>query len=155
QDTCVVALSHAPREPGSIRAWLASVMRNLARQRGRSEGRRHVREQIAARPEASESTDVAVERIALQRELVEAVLELGEPYREVILLRFFEELPPREIARRLDAPVATVNSRIARGLRELRQKLDRAHGERRSWLMLLIPFVDAPHSVAPTLGTWI
>ncbi len=155
QDTCVVALSHAPREPKSLRAWLASVMRNLARQRGRTDGRRQARETIAARPEASESTEAAVERVALQREIVEAVLELGEPYREAILLRFFEELPPREIARRLDAPVATVHSRIARGLGELRRKLDHSHGERRSWLMLLLPFVDAPRAAAPTLGTWI
>ncbi len=155
QDTCVVALSHAPREPGRLRGWLASVMRNLARQHGRTDGRRRAREEFAARPEASETTESAVERIAVQRELVEAVLDLGEPYREAILLRFFEELPPREIARRLDAPVATVHSRIARGLAELRQRLDRAHGERRSWLMLLLPFADTPRSAAPTLGTWI
>jgi RNA polymerase sigma-70 factor (ECF subfamily) len=155
QETCVVALSHAPREAGRLRGWLASVMRNLARQHGRSDGRRRAREEFAARSEVGETTDTAVERIAVQRELVEAVLELGEPYREAILLRFFEELPPREIARRLDAPVATVQSRITRGLAELRQRLDRAHGERRSWLMLLLPFADTPRSAAPTLGTWI
>jgi protocatechuate 3,4-dioxygenase beta subunit len=130
-------------------------MRNLARERGRTDGRRRAREEFAARSEASETTETAVERIAVQRELVEAVLELGEPYREAILLRFFEELPPREIARRLDAPVATVNSRIARGLGELRRKLDHSHGERRSWLVLLAPFVEPSHSAAPTLGTWI
>lgn len=155
QDTCLVALSHAPRDSSRVRGWLASVMRNLARQRGRSDDRRQARESFAARPEASESTGALVERIAVQRELVEAVLELGEPYREAILLRFFEELPPREIARRSGAPVATVNSRIARGLRELRQRLDRTHGERRTWLALLAPFVAPPHGAAPTLGTLI
>ena len=32
------------------------------------------------------------------------VRELGEPYREAILLRFFEGLPPRRIAARLNHP---------------------------------------------------
>lgn len=153
QDACVVALSHAPRDDGRLRSWLASVLRNLARQRGRSEGRRRVRESLVAHPEATDSTDRLVERIAVQRELVEAVLDLAQPYRDAILLRFFEDLPPREIARRSGAPIATVHSRIARGLRELRQRLDRTHGERRSWLALLTPLVEPPRYGAPTLGT--
>ena len=40
-----------------------------------------------------------------------------------MLLRFWEDLPPREIAKRMQAPVETVRTRIKRGLQELRGSL--------------------------------
>jgi len=48
---------------GASRAWLAGVVRNLARQTRRDEARRAVREQLAARPEAEPS---ALEALALR-----------------------------------------------------------------------------------------
>jgi len=95
QETCLVALERAPRESGKLRAWLAEVLRNALRQHARSQGRRLARETSAARAEALEPTDQLVARVLLQRELVNAVLELDEPYRSTLLMRFFQELPPR------------------------------------------------------------
>ena len=46
-----------------------------------------------------------------------------------ILLRYYEDLPPREVAHRLGVPVKTVNSRITRGLERLRASWKRAHGK--------------------------
>ena len=98
QDACVVALERPPRDERSLRGWLGAVVKNLAREKHRGELRRRGREERSARPEALEATDRLVEQVALQRELVGAVLELEEPYRTAVLLRYFEELPPREIA---------------------------------------------------------
>ena len=154
QDTWVAALEGAPTEAGSLgrpRAWLATVMRNLVRQRVRGDGRRRVREARCSRSEVVDSTAYLVERISVQRRVAELVLELPEPYRGAILLRFFEELPPREIARRLGAPLATVNSRLQRGLRILRRRLqddlgDGAQGGER-WIAALAPLL-APGDLA-------
>ncbi len=44
-------------------------------------------------------------------------------YREVLTLRFHEELPIAEIARVLDLPLSTVKTRIKRGLEFLRSKM--------------------------------
>src|SRR6186713_1869243 len=133
QEACVVAMGHAPRDRALFRPWLASVMKNLVRQKSRGDARRSGREARSARAEAQDATDRLVERVELERELVESVLALDEPYRSAVLHRFFDELPPREIARRLGVPVNTVHSRIARGLARLREQLDASHGERRAW----------------------
>jgi len=147
QETCVVALEQAPRETTKLRAWLAEVLRNLLRQHARGQGRRSAREARAARPEALEPTDELVARVLLQRELVNAVLALNEPYRSTVLLRFFEELPPREIARRTGVPLATVQSRLQRALAQLRERLD---AERPAWAGLLLAWAREPFG-PPTL----
>lgn len=153
QETCVVALEHRPREGARVREWLATVMRNALRQRRRGDARRSAREVRIARPDASgEPTAHLVERVALERELVGAVLELDEPFRGAILLRFFEDLPPRAIAERLDVPVNTVNSRIVRGLERLRARLDRAHGDRASWALAFVPLLQRPDAGALVAG---
>ena len=151
QETCVVALEHAPRETGKLRAWLSEVLRNALRQHARSQGRRVAREAAAARTEALEPAAELVERALLQRELMNSVLELDEPYRSTVLLRFFEELPPREIARRTGAPVATVHSRLQRALARLRERID---GTNHAWCALLLPWVRGGESIGtPTLLT--
>ena len=76
-------------------AWVRSVVRNLVRQRRRSEERRARRERAAARPEAVESAEVMVERMESLREVVDALQSLDEPYRQVLGLRYLENLPPR------------------------------------------------------------
>src|SRR5262249_47014883 len=49
---------------------------------------------------------------------------LEEPYRSTLLARYFDELPPTEIARALDVSVETVKTRLKRGLAQLRERLD-------------------------------
>ncbi|MFN0242246.1 MAG: sigma-70 family RNA polymerase sigma factor [Planctomycetota bacterium] len=145
QDTWLAALRHRPHAELPLRQWLATVARNFARQSKRGTARRTAREEHAARREALPSTADLVERAALQREVVEAVLELAEPYRTTILLRFLEDRPPRDIARDLGVPVETVRTRIQRGLDRLRARLDEQHGgERQVWSLLLVPPCSAP-----------
>jgi RNA polymerase sigma-70 factor (ECF subfamily) len=45
-------------------------------------------------------------------------------YREVLTLRFHEDLGLEEIAGIIDAPLSTVKSRLYRGLETLRQDLE-------------------------------
>jgi len=153
QDVCLAALEDRPepRGPHGLRAWLATVLRNRVHEGRRGAGRRRERESASARPEATEGVDQIVERVALERELVEAVLALDPPYRDTVLLRFFEGLAAREIAARMDTTVNTVNSRLARALAQLRQRLDRTHGARGAWALAWLPLVEAPTTI-PTLG---
>ncbi len=141
QDALVVALSSGPRESLKFRPWMAAVMRNLVRQEARGTSRREMREERAARPEVG---DRLVDEVVAGRELAQSVLDLPEPYRTAILLRFFENAPPREIADRLEVPVATVNSRLARGLAQLRQRYDRGGKDRVAALAPLLAPIHAP-----------
>src|SRR5262245_64777144 len=121
------------------RAWLASVLRNAARMGKRAAVRREQREVHAAREEALAPTDELVAQAELEQLAVRAVLALSQPYRQALLLRYLRDLEPSEIARQLELPPATVRARIARGLAEVRQELDRRHGRREAWLALLAP----------------
>ena len=151
QATWLAALENPPRAGRPVRQWLGTVVRNFALQSRRSESRRAEREARAARPEPQPSTGELLERASMQRQVADAVMELDEPYRTAILLRYFEDLPPREIGRRLGVPVETVRTRIGRGVERLRQKLDRDHGgDRRAWSMALLPIADRPWGVAPS-----
>ena len=142
QETWLRALEHPPRGEEPLRGWLATVMRNLLRQRQRTEARRHVRERMAARDEAQSSSLELVERVSTQQELVRAVLELEEPYRTTVLRRYFEESSPGHIAAREGIPVSTVKTRLARGLDMLRARLDGSFGaDGKTWLAALLPVI--------------
>jgi RNA polymerase sigma-70 factor (ECF subfamily) len=123
QETLLAALRTGPRDAERPRPWLAAVARSVMRRMRRTTERRDARERVAARPEALLATDEIVLRASLLRSVVDAVLALPEPYRTTILLRFFEELPPRRIAERQGEPVETVRTRLKRGLAMLREKL--------------------------------
>jgi RNA polymerase sigma-70 factor (ECF subfamily) len=54
----------------------------------------------------------------------QAVAALPEPYREVVVLRFFSELTLEEIARQTERPLGTVKTHLHRGLIRLRAAVD-------------------------------
>lgn len=58
-----------------------------------------------------------------------AVAGLPEPYREVVVLRFFGELSLEEIAQQVDRPLGTVKTHLHRGLLRLRGRVSPETGE--------------------------
>jgi RNA polymerase sigma factor (sigma-70 family) len=153
QETWEAALSRPPREAGPLRPWLAGVARNLARMRARSSGRRARREESAERPEPAPSPEELVARVEMQQQVARRVLDLDEPFRSTLLLRYFEGCSAAEIARRQKVPAGTVRWRLKRGLDDLRRQLDDAHqGDRKRWALLLAPLPGTalrPHPPAP------
>ena len=78
---------------------------------------------------------------------------MREPYRSVLLLRFYEGLAPSEIARRRDVPAATVRSQLHRGLETLRGALDERYGDdRRRWALAAVPLATCAPRGATALG---
>ncbi len=139
QDTWLAALRHPWL--GSVRAprrWLSGILANLSRQDARGRSRREARESTAAREPVAPSASDTFEAASLGRELADAVLALEEPFRTAVLLRYYEDLPPRRIATRLGVPVRTVNSRLARGLERLRAQARLRLGGERSWMQALV-----------------
>ncbi len=94
QDAWLLALRRQPPAEG-LRAWIAAAIRRIALDSRRAEARRRAREERAARPEALDSAAEVAGRIEIARALVNAVERLEEPYRAAVVLRFFDELPPR------------------------------------------------------------
>ncbi|SEC11016.1 RNA polymerase sigma factor [Terriglobus roseus] len=63
-------------------------------------------------------------------EVSAVLLELHASYREVLVLRFHEEMALEEIAAVTRAPLSTVKSRLYRGLAALKPQLEKLRGER-------------------------
>jgi len=123
------------------RAWFAKVMLNLLRQWRRQERSRTAREQRSARLDDERAAADVVSRSASLELVVRAVLDLPEPYRETVLLRFFEDLPPRAIALRMDVPVNTVKTRLGRAILRLRESLGPEYRGRLSEFGVFLPWL--------------
>lgn len=153
QDTWLAALRRPPDDPGATRSWLRSVVKNLVRDRHRVALRRSAREEAAAARDAVPATADVAARAELQRELTRHVLALDEPYRTTILLRFFEELPPREVAARMHVPVETVRTRTKRAVERLRESLTETHGGGEGWRLAILPLIMTGTTGGPGTAT--
>ncbi|HEX4456323.1 MAG TPA: sigma-70 family RNA polymerase sigma factor, partial [Polyangia bacterium] len=137
------AIVGQPAVGQALRPWLAGVLKNVVRMGYRSDGRRRQREQAVATdaaPLGVPQPHELVERVEVERAVAGSLLAVDEPYRTTLLLRYYEDLPAAEIARRLGIPAATVRWRLQRGLDMLRGELDGRFGDdRRGWSLALIP----------------
>lgn len=112
-----VARSAHAYEPGRpLRPWLYGIASNLARDlhRRRAVRGRHALERRAADPPPARSP---LERIDLGRRLA----RLPDRLREVVLLRYYEDLSEAEMAEALGVPRGTVKSRLHGAIRELKR----------------------------------
>ncbi len=153
QDAMLALLHSPPAAAESLASWLSATLKNLLRLRSRSEARRSQREHWVARSEADWSSEQALEHLELHEALFRAVRELKEPYRTTVLLRWFEDLEPVEIARRTSVPVRTVHTRVSRALVLLRGRLQREEAARTSTgLSLVFPLAVMAKAWK---GTWM
>jgi RNA polymerase sigma-70 factor, ECF subfamily len=139
QETCLRAIRGLERlRPDSnVKGWLFTILRNIWLNRVR-----HLRtgpEMVELYPDGSEAIDpvdpaedahtIYVEKVT-REQVRAAILQLPVEFREIIILREYEELSYQEIADLLACPIGTVMSRLARARSRLRELLPAA------WLTL-------------------
>ena len=108
------------RDAECVRGWLFTVLRN-----------NYFRDK--RRPTPLTATGLAMDLEALpddistddidREQLQNAVNELPDEFKLVVLMYYFEDCPYREIAERLQVPIGTVMSRLSRAKGHLRQRL--------------------------------
>lgn len=146
QEAALAALRRPPE--GNLQAWFTRVLRyrrSTDRQRQRN---RRAREAAVARREPLPSTAEVLERAEVQRQVVDAVFSLRDPYRTAVILRYFEALSTDEIARQQDISPETVRTRLHRAHELLRARLDESFGDRAAWCLALAPLVVAYQQAA-------
>ncbi|HEY5944125.1 MAG TPA: RNA polymerase sigma factor, partial [Kofleriaceae bacterium] len=144
QDTFEAALAKPSNRQGPLRPWLGGVARNVARMTARSGMRRERREQAVPVHQEVPSPEQLLARAQIEEKIGRLVVELHEPLRSTLLLRFFEGMSASEIARAQGIPAATVRSRLKDALDRIRAALDAEHGnDRRAWVGLLAPIPAA------------
>lgn len=126
QETMLRAWRSPPPERRGLRPWLATILRNLASNHRRDEERRRSREQEHNAVSAASGGDPREPETL--RAVTEALWQLPEPYQRMLTLRYFAGRTPTEIAQQTRSPLATVKSRLRRGLQMLRERLDRDRG---------------------------
>jgi RNA polymerase sigma-70 factor (ECF subfamily) len=116
--------------------WLFTIARNLLIDLRRKRTMSSLDELFEAgseddRPVAMEITDTDptpfehFSKLEDRERVAAALLELDALHREVLVLRFHEELSLEEIAKVTHAPLSTVKSRLYRGLAMIRPRLER------------------------------
>jgi RNA polymerase sigma-70 factor, ECF subfamily len=114
------------RRGESFRPWLLRIVQNLALNELRSRGRR-AGLVARARIFAQRSTDPPHDEVAAADDaslLLRAIDELSPDDRMVLHLRYFIELPEREIAAAIGKPTGTVKSRLHRASVRLRKVIE-------------------------------
>ncbi|MEM7234968.1 MAG: sigma-70 family RNA polymerase sigma factor, partial [Planctomycetota bacterium] len=148
QDVCLAAIENPPKRE-AVHGWWRRVVRYRAQTWRARRRHREEREATVARPEAETSDPSrSLERVELQRKLADLVLELDEPYRRALVLRFFESLSVADIARSERVAVSTVRFRLGRAIDRLRHRLDGVYGSRAVWTTLCASLACAEPIVA-------
>ena len=129
------------------RAWLAGALRNLFRQEMR---RRRVRRELGSQdlPEA-EAPPSSLERLEIQRVVGEAIAQLPEADRDLLVHHFYEERSIRALATDLGIGRNAVSYRLTQAKRSLRIALRDRLGPQ--WAILFFPLA-APRSLVPALS---
>lgn len=106
------------KEPAKFLSWLLGIAERVALEQRR-------REQVRRRREAVQSLCAEAPKPELSQDygLEAAVAGLPEPYRQVILLRYYGQVPCKEMARQLDMPIGTVTKTLSRAYGLLREAL--------------------------------
>ncbi len=114
---------HRLRDRERFRGWLVRTAWRLALDRIRSAGRRERHEQAALQaPHATMAEELAASR-EFERHLAEAIDELPEKLRIVLILSAIEGRDIREVAALLALPEGTVKSRLFLARKRLAEEL--------------------------------
>jgi RNA polymerase sigma-70 factor (ECF subfamily) len=108
--------------PRDVSAWAAVVASNLAMDWHRAKRRQErLGERLAALREPAHASGEETSLLSLA--VARGLDELPAAQRQVLVLRFFADLPVRDIAEELDIPEGTVKSRLHTAVRALRARL--------------------------------
>jgi RNA polymerase sigma-70 factor (ECF subfamily) len=126
QETFVQALASAHRFRGqsSLYTWLHAILLNLTRHYHRDRQRTAIDDDLARRdvPAPAEDFHVSDARDAADA-LAAALGGLSGPHREVVILRFYENMKIHEIAAHLGISTGTAKSRLHYAIAELRGRV--------------------------------
>jgi RNA polymerase sigma-70 factor (ECF subfamily) len=112
------------RRDGDVRAWLFTILHNLAVNQFRKTASRGRHIPIDASNEDSFGEAAAQEQKLIYQDVLAKLARLPEDQRAVLLLVAVEDLSYAEAAKVLGIPVGTVMSRLSRARERLQQEIE-------------------------------
>jgi RNA polymerase sigma factor (sigma-70 family) len=139
QEAWLAARRRPPDLARPVKPWLRGVVHNLSRMHARGEARRRHWEGETRHEQAGAVPDPErlLAQVELSKRLLQLVEGLAEPYRSTLLLRYYDDLSPAEIARRQNVAQGTVRWRLKVAMDNLRRELARRDGD--DWRNALVP----------------
>lgn len=128
QETCYKALEniHLLNENSNVRAWLFTIMRNIWINQKKRNKISPIQFDEAIE-NVSDEWNINAEELLISNEMRQALLKalnsLPEVYKEILVLRYFEDLSYNEISEILGCPLGTVMSRLNRAREKLKEIL--------------------------------
>lgn len=112
--------------PAQIRPWLYKVALNLCRDYWKSISYRNDQQTdlpFSERQDEGPSVIEIFERQETRKEILHSLDQLSSIQREIVLLRFYQELKLQEISNIMDIPLSTVKTNLYQALKKLRSQL--------------------------------
>lgn len=111
----------AVKEEGYFSTWLVKILINTALETLRKNSKIILlKEDTVEKP----SPNIQIEE---KMDLLQAIEQLEEKYKTVIILRYYKDLPVQQIADYLDCPEGTVKSNLHRAIQKLKQFYQGGH----------------------------
>ena len=126
QETFAKALRALPRyrEENHFKSWLFRIGHNEGLNVIRRRKRNIKLPEVGLEPEASSAADAQVEAAERASALHDAIGSLPDAERQVVVMRLQSEMPFREIAKVVGAPLGTVLARMHSAKRRLKKVLE-------------------------------
>ncbi|NGP45692.1 sigma-70 family RNA polymerase sigma factor [Bacillaceae bacterium SIJ1] len=106
---------HKVKQPEYEKTWITKIVMNSAIDFIKKNKRVVPLEETVLENVASPTRDIVEDKLTVE----EALDQLSEKQRAVVILRFFEDMKLAEIAEVLDAPVSTIKSLLYRALKQI------------------------------------
>lgn len=114
--------------PRRFKTWLYTIATNIMRDHYKRAEMRYTILSIDRSESINSHSELTPEDTFLGdveiSHVIKALQQLSKLHQSVILLRYYEELPLKDIADILDIPVGTVKSRLSLGLKHLKKHLE-------------------------------
>lgn len=132
QETFVRLISQLKRGklPDQIKPWMYRVATNLCKDYWKSAGfRRDVKTsgEVPEQIDGRASVIDIYERQETRKELLHTLEEIPPVQKEIILLRFYQDMKLQDIADTLEMTLSGVKTHLYNGLRKLKSKLEKQH----------------------------
>ena len=125
QETFLQALKsrHRFRGDSVVYTWLHGILRNLSHRHLRKQKRLVFEEELVLRQASHPASANGADQGFCAATLAQALQKVSREHREVIVLRYYEDLKIHEIARQTGVSNGTVKSRLFYAVRALQQIL--------------------------------
>ena len=144
-ETFLVAWRRQAEMPAHVLPWLLNTAgKCLANERRAGDRRSALRERLGSSPAALPTVADEIDLAARRRALIAALEAVGDGDRELLLLRHWDGLAPRQIAAVAEISPVVIRARLHRATRRLQHEL-RAALERED-VPVALELTGAPHA---------